>query len=88
MRKMKLENIAFWILILAAVGVAIWLLIGSPTIEQGLLMITIFIATSEILLWKALFRIDKKSAVGFEKVKSRFDKIDYQLNEIKLLIRK
>jgi len=88
MRKIKLENIAFWILILAAVGVAIWLLIGSPTIEQGLLMITIFIATSEILLWKALFRIDKKSAVGFEKVKSRFDKIDYQLNEIKLLIRK
>ena len=76
------------ILILAAIGVAIWLLVGSPTTEQGLLMITIFIATSEILLWRTLFSIDKKTAIGFEKVKSGFDKIDYQLNEIKLLIKK
>lgn len=83
---MKIENILFWVLILAAIGVAVWLLIGSPTIEQGLLMITIFIATSEILLWKALFQADKKTAVGFEKVKSRFDKVDYQLNEIKSLV--
>ena len=88
MTKIKLQDIIFWILILAAVGVAVWLLVGSPTIEQGLLMITIFIATSEILLWKTLFLIDKKTAISFEKVKSRFDKIDYQLNEIKLLVKK
>ncbi|MFH1607895.1 MAG: hypothetical protein ABIA78_02065 [archaeon] len=88
MRKIKLTDILFWTLILSAVGVAIWLLVGSPTIEQGLLMITLFIATSEILLWKALFSVDKKTAIGFEKVKSRFDKIDYQLKEIKSLIKK
>ena len=87
-RKIKLADIVFWLLILAAIGVAIWLLVGSPTIETGLLMITIFIASSEILLWQALFKIDKKTEVGFEKVKSRFDKIDYQLNEIKSLVRK
>lgn len=84
----KIKDIIFWILILASIGVAIWLFVGSPTIEQGLLMITIFIATSEILLWKNMFSIDKRTAIGFEKVKSRFDKIDYQLKEIKLLIRK
>ena len=86
--KIKLTNIIFWILILAAVGVAVWLLVGSPTIEQGLLMITIFIATSEILIWKNFFKIDKKTAIGFEKVKSRLDKIDYKLNEIKSLLKK
>jgi len=86
--RIKLSDILFWVLILSAVGVAVWLLVGSPTTEQGLLMITFFIATSEILLWKSLFKIDKKTAVGFEKVKSRFDRIDYQLNEIKLLVRK
>ncbi len=86
--KIKLTDMLFWLLLLAAVGVAIWLLVGSPTIEQGLLMITIFVATSEILLWKTMFSVDKKTAIGFEKVKSRFDKIDYQLNEIKLLVKK
>jgi len=84
----ELKDIIFWILVLAAIGVAVWLIVGSPTVEQGLLMITIFIATSEILLWKTIFSIDKKTALGFEKVKSRFDKIDYQLNEIKSLITK
>jgi len=89
---MKLEYIIFWILILAAIGVAIWLLIGSPTIEQGLLMITIFIASSEILLWKTLFKIDKKTAVGFEKTKYEIQllkkDLNQQLNEIKLLVKK
>ena len=88
MKKLKLTDIIFWLLLLAAVGMAVWLLIGSPTIEQGLLMITIFVATSEILLWKTMFSVDKKTAIGFEKVKSRFDKIDHQLNEIKSLIKK
>ncbi len=86
--KSKPKDILFWILILAAIGIAVWLLVGSPTIEQGLLMITIFIATSEILLWKKIFSVDKKTVISFEKVKSGFDKIDYQLNEIKLLLEK
>ncbi len=84
----KLRDVIFWMLILAAVGVAIWLLVGSPTTEQGLLVITIFIATSEILLWEAIFSTDKKTALGFEKVKSRLDKINYNLDEIKILMKK
>jgi membrane protein implicated in regulation of membrane protease activity len=85
--EIKIRDILFWILILAAVGVAFWLLLGSPTTEQGLLMITIFIASSEILLWKYLFSIDKKTAIGLEKVKHRFDKIDNELKEIKFLVK-
>ena len=100
---MEIKNIMFWVLILSAVGVAVWLLIGSPTIEQGLLMITIFIASSEILIWKTIFkkdnknnlnfeRLDKKTTISFEKMKShmnnKFLEINNQLNEIKLLIKK
>ena len=84
---MKFGDVLFWILILGAVGMAIWLAVGSPAIENGLLIITIFIASSEILLWKALFQIDKKTAIGFTKIKhdmekgflgvnNRFDKIE------------
>jgi len=86
--KLRLEYILFWILILAAIGVAVWLLVGSPTIEQGLLMIITFMAGSEIMIWKAIFKNDKRTAIGFEKVKSRFDNIDYQLNEIKSIVKK
>ena len=75
----KLRDILFWILILAAVGVAVWLMVGSPTIETGLLMIVIFIAGSEILLWKALFGVDKKIGVGFYKIKDELNKINIKL---------
>ena len=88
----KLRDILFWILILAAVGVAVWLVLGSPTIETGLLMIVIFIAGSEILLWKALFKVDKRTAVGFEKVRGDINKrhleLKSDLKEIKNLIKK
>ena len=32
----ELKDIIFWILVLAAIGVAVWLIVGSPTVEQGL----------------------------------------------------
>ena len=91
MRKIKIRDIIFWILILAAIGIAIWLVIGSPTIETGLLMIVIFIAASEIVIWKTLFKIDKKTCIGFIKIKNemhnKFVEVNNNLNEIKLLIK-
>jgi len=95
---MKLRNILFWILILAAVGVTVWLNIGFPTIKTGLLMIVIFIATSEILLWKFLFKMDKRTIVGFVKIKSdinnlkntfnnKFDEMNNRLKNIENLIK-
>ncbi|MFH1592963.1 MAG: hypothetical protein ABIB47_06370 [Candidatus Woesearchaeota archaeon] len=86
--RIKLIDIIFWALILSAVGVAIWLLVGSPTIEQGLLMITISIAASEILIWKALFRVDKKTAIGFEKVRSQLSNIQRDIKEVKTIVKK
>ncbi|MBU3907315.1 MAG: hypothetical protein KKA64_03635 [Nanoarchaeota archaeon] len=89
---MRIENIIFWILITAIIAVAIWMLAGSPPTENGLLMITLFVATSELLLWKTLFQIDKKTAIGFEKIRNnisnKFLGVDNKLNEIKSLIRK
>ncbi len=75
-----MRDIIFWILILAAIGVAIWLVVGSPTIETGLLMIVIFIAGSEILLWKTLFNIDKKTCIGFVRLKSDVNNLKNELN--------
>jgi hypothetical protein len=83
----NIRDILFWILILAAIAVAIWLFLGSPTIETGLLMIVIFIAGSEILLWKNLFNIDKRTAIGFELVKSGFEKVNNKLEDIENLIK-
>ncbi len=95
----KIEDIMFWILITAIIAVAIWLLIGSPPLENGLLMIVIFVAGSEILLWKALFKIDNKTSTGFIKIRNelanlgknfnnKLDSLDNKLNSIDSLIRK
>jgi hypothetical protein len=92
MAKIKLEDIIFWILIFAIIGTAIWLLSGSPTDTSAIIAIAVFVAASEILIWKNLFKIEKKTLVGFEKVKSEIKltkkDLDYQLNEIKSLIKK
>jgi len=79
----RAESIVFWILILTVIGVVIWLAFGSPDFERSLLMIMIFVAGSEILLWKFLFKIDKKTAIGFEKIKGDFKIIKKDVSEIK-----
>jgi len=91
----KMEDIVFWLLIIAIIAVALWLLRGSPTEVGALTAITVFVAASEILIWKNLFGMDKRTAVGFERVKLHFDKMDKQLeginnqlSEIRNLIKK
>lgn len=78
----RVEDILFWILILVALGIAIWLAFGSPEFENSFLAVIIFVATSEILLWRFLFAIDKRSAVGFEKVKNRLENVENRLINI------
>lgn len=80
--KIKIEDILFWILIAGIIAVALWLLSGSPPETNALIAVTVFIAASEILLWRTLFLNDKKTAIGFERVKLRFDKIDEKLEKI------
>ncbi len=90
--KLKLEDIVFWILISAIIAVALWLLSGSPPEANAIIAVALFVAASEILIWKNLFKIDKKTAIGFEKIKNnidnKFSEIHNELNEIKLLIKK
>lgn len=81
--KMKIEYILFWIFILAVIGIAIWMLFGSPTLEAGLISIGLFVAGSEILLWRNLFAVDKGAAVGFERVRSDFKIIKKDIKDIK-----
>ena len=79
---LKIESILFWILIFLIVGIAVWMLVGSPTLEAGLVSIGLFVASSEILLWKFLFSIDKRTLVRFEKVRN---KLDLVRNDISLM---
>lgn len=94
----RIENIVFWILIALIIGIAIWKLFGSPTDTAALISIALFVAASEILLWRALFLIDKKTSIGFLKIKikltntennfnNKLDNLDNKLNNIENLIR-
>ena len=89
----KFIDILFWILILVIVGILIWLAFGSPEFESSLIAIGIFVASSEVLLWKALFAFDKRSAVrlssidkktsiGFERVKLDFERVNDKLGNV------
>jgi len=90
--KMKIEDIIFWLIMILVVGVAVWKMVGSPTDTATLIAIALFIAGSEILIWKALFNMDKKTAIGFEKIKNnmnnKFLDINNKLDNIHLLIKK
>jgi len=80
--RLKIEDIMFWILIALIVGIAIWKLIGSPTDTASLISLALFVAGSEVIIWKSIFRIDKNTAVGFAKIKGELNNINYKLNEI------
>ena len=67
--KIRIEDIGFWIIIALIITVAIWKLIGSPTDTASIISIALFVAGSEILIWKTLFKIDKKTTIGFMKIR-------------------
>jgi len=82
---MRLENIAFWILIALTIAVAFWMLHGSPTESGAIIAVALFVASSEILIWKTIFEKDKKTAVSFEKMKNQLENIQ---KDIKSLLNK
>lgn len=71
--KLKAEDIVFFIVIGLIIFVAIWLLRGSPTLVGAIVSVAIFAATSDILLWRKLFEVDKNTSNGFNKVKHDFE---------------
>ncbi len=101
--EIKIEDIVFWIIILLTIGLAIWLLFGSPTDTASIIAIAIFVTSSEALIWRHLFKedketairfekLDKKTAISFEKIKNNMDvkflEINNNLKEIKNLIKR
>ena len=77
--KMKIEDVVFWVIISLIIATALWLLSGSPPEANALVSIALFVAASEILIWRKLFDVDKKNAVGFEKVKNDLEYIKNKL---------
>jgi len=68
MAKIKIEDIVFWLIIIVMLAIAIWKMFGSPTDTSTLISIIIFVAMSEILLWKAIFNMDKRTAIRFTNI--------------------
>ncbi|MBI2508062.1 hypothetical protein HYV89_03860 [Candidatus Woesearchaeota archaeon] len=85
--KLKAEDIVFFIVIGLALFVLLWLLHGSPTLDSALVSIGAFIITSEVLLWRKYFEIDKNVSIGFMKVKTDLDKIKEKLDDIESLLK-
>jgi len=77
--RIKIDDMLFLILILLMVGVALWKLFGSPTDTAAVIGVALFVTGSEMLVWKTLFKIDKKNSLGFMKIKNN---IDNSLNQI------
>ncbi len=68
-KKIKIEDIIILIAIAIIVGIAIWKLVGSPTDTAALISITLFVAASELALWKKVYFVEKKTELGFIKVR-------------------
>ena len=82
-KMVKIEDVVFWITILAIIAIALWLLSGSPPETNALISIALFVAVSELMLWKFLFKIDKNTSVRFVKVKGDFNIIKKDIRDIK-----
>ena len=83
MAKITIEDIVISITIVIIVGIAIWKLIGSPSDVASLISITLFIATLGLGLWKKIYLVEKKTEVGFMKVKGELNLIKNNLNYIR-----
>jgi len=89
----KIEDIIFWILIIAIIAIALWLISGSPPEIDALITIAFLLSASELLIWRKMFSIennfnlrlsnlDKNTTLGFMKVKNDLEKIDSKINNI------
>lgn len=83
MARIKAEDIMFWILVILVVGLAIWKLVGSPTDTAALISFALFIIGSEVLIWKSIFSIDKKTSIGFTNMKNDMSNIKSEVSYLK-----
>lgn len=80
---MKIEDIAIAVFLLTAFAILLWLLHGSPLTENALIGVGTLIISTQFILWKGLYEVDKKAAVSFTKFKSDIGHIKESMQEIK-----
>ncbi len=90
MVKIKIEDIIFWIFIAITVGTALWLLHGSPPESSAIITVAITFAGSELLLWRKIFSIEKRTTIGFIKINhemnNNFMKMKNEMDKNNLMI--
>lgn len=77
--KYKVEDIAFWTFLLAAFAIVLWILHGSPTLEDALLTLTALIIGSEFMLWRKYYEVDKNAAVAFSHVRNDINNLKKEM---------
>ena len=89
---MKIEDIVFFILIAAIVGIALWLLSGSPPEIDALIGLALFFSASELMIWRNMFSLDKKTSLAFMRIKHDMEKgflnVNNRFDKIKKIIKK
>jgi len=65
---MKIENILFWLLIMASIFIIIWSLSGSPTIENAIFSLLTFSLSQIILLWKEFYKFKSFTVTKLDKI--------------------
>lgn len=91
MVKIKIEDVIFWLIILFIIGIAIWMLHGSPMDSSAIIALALAFASSELMIWKKIFsieknfncaesKIDKNITISFMKIKNDFDKNNLMIN--------
>ncbi len=85
MVRITIEDIVFFIFIAIIVGTSLWLMSGSPSEMNAIISIGIAVAGSELLIWKYIFNMDKKTAISFaisrSEINNRFDNLDNNINK-------
>ncbi len=72
---MKVEGIAFWILIAASILIAIWILIGSPGMAEAAFTLTMFSIGEIALLWRNFYAFKADTNAKLKSIEDKVDKI-------------
>lgn len=83
-RRIRIEDVLFWILILVSTAIIIWKLFGSPTDLATIISVGTFLITSEILLWKYVLKIDKNTSMEFMRVKNSFLRVKHEIEKFRI----
>ena len=80
MVKISIEDVVFWLIILFIIGIALWMLHGSPMDSNAIIAIALAFTSSELLIWRTIFNMDKRTTIGFMKIKNDMDKNNLIMN--------